>query len=105
MLIKAFEDFSIQLYKWLKSHPNANEDWVRYTFSPRPDNYWDETTFRTHTTLDPKVLSWLEEVGFVSSLREARATITPAGVHRAKEILAKLRIKDWDREEVLLAYK
>ena len=72
----------------------------RISDSSKPDHYWDETTFRAPTTFDPEVLSWLQEVGFVSSLREARATITPAGVHRAKEILAKLKIKDWNKEEI-----
>lgn len=69
--------------------------------SPKPDHYWDEKSFRTSTSFDSEILSWLEEVGFVSVREpEKRTTITPAGVHRAKEILAKLGIKDWDREEI-----
>ncbi|MBR0316302.1 MAG: hypothetical protein IJQ99_05505 [Synergistaceae bacterium] len=76
----------------------------RISDSPKPDHYWDEKSFRTSTSFDSEILSWLEEVGFVS-LREPdsqnpRTTITPAGVHRAKEILEKLKIKDWDREEI-----
>ena len=73
----------------------------RISDTPKPDHYWDEKSFRTSTSFDSEILSWLEEVGFVSLRDAPRATITPAGVHRAKEILEKLNIKDWDREEVL----
>ena len=73
----------------------------RISDSPKPDHYWDEKSFRTSTSFDSEILSWLEEVGFVSVREpEKRTTITPAGVHRAKEILEKLKIKDWDREEI-----
>lgn len=73
----------------------------RISDSPKPDHYWDEKSFKTPTTFDPEVLSWLEEVGFVSVLEpENRTTITPAVVHRAKEILEKLGIKDWVKEEI-----
>ena len=71
----------------------------RISDSPKPDHYWDEKSFRAQTSFDPEVLSWLEEVGFISLRDDSR--ITPAGVHRAKEILEKLKIRDWDREEIL----
>ena len=62
----------------------------RISDSPKPDHYWDEKSFRTSTSFDSEILSWLEEVGFVSLRDDSRATITPAGVHRAKEILELL---------------
>ena len=75
----------------------------RISSSPDPTHYWDaETSYRASAAFDKRILSWLNEVGFVetqhphsrekadhSARHHGELTITPAGVHRAREILAK----------------
>ena len=91
----------------------------RISSSPDPTHYWDaETSYRASAAFDKRILSWLNEVGFVetahhsgshtasrekaehSARHHGEVTITPAGVHRAREILDNLNIDDWDMAEI-----
>ena len=92
----------------------------RISSSPDPTHYWDaETSYRASAAFDKRILSWLNEVGFVETAHHSGShtasrekaehsvhhhgelTITPAGVHRAREILDNLNIDDWDIAEIV----
>ena len=82
--------------------------------APNPAyRYWDVTGFKSSTSYDSEVLGWLQEVGYVSnykrpytassasSAESQHLIVTKAGVLRAREILTKLGIQDWDKAEIL----
>ena len=71
----------------------------RFIDNPKVEDFWDEDVYRAWKGYDFGVLDELEEEDFVfGNHRNKSICISKEGIDRAREIMERMGIEDWERK-------
>ena len=72
----------------------------RFIDNPKIGDFWDEDVYRAWKGYDFGVLDQLEEEDYVfGNHRNKSICISKEGIEKAKEIMERLGIEDWERKK------
>lgn len=72
----------------------------RFVDDPRTEDFWDEDVYRAWKGYDFDVLNELEEEELVfGKHRNKSIFISKEGIEKAREIMERLGIEDWERKK------
>lgn len=71
----------------------------RFVDNPKFEDFWNEDVYRSWKGYDFGVLDKLEEEDFVfGNYRNKSICISKEGIEKAKEIMDRIGIEDWERK-------
>lgn len=72
----------------------------RFIDNPRVEDFWNEEVYRAWKGYDFDVLNKLEEEDYVfGNHRNKSICISKEGIEKAKEIMERMGIEDWERKK------
>lgn len=71
----------------------------RFIDNPKIEDFWDEDVYRSWKGYDFGVIDKLEEENYVFGNRRNKSVcISKEGIEKAKEIMERMGIEDWERK-------
>ena len=71
----------------------------RFVDDPKREDFWDEDVYRAWKGYDFGVLNKLEDEDFVfGNHRNKSICISKEGIEKAREIMERMGIEDWERK-------